>query len=90
MLRWCIGWAPCCTDPPFPAEAWQVLIQAEIYGADATTRVALRALPAGRYRNLRAIAAALTAAPVDHARAQLAAQRARSTKTLAPHAPWRR
>jgi hypothetical protein len=50
-------------DLPFPADAWQVHTQAEIYGADATTRVALRALPAGRYRNLRTIAAALRRSP---------------------------
>jgi hypothetical protein len=74
-------------DPRFPAAAWEILTHAELYGADATTRAALRALPTGRYRTLRAVAAVLAA---DHARTPVAAQHARSKKSPVPQTPRRR
>jgi hypothetical protein len=44
----------------FPAERWEIVTQAEFYGADRRTRTLLAGLPDGRYTSLAAIATALT------------------------------
>ena len=36
----------------FPAERWQLIVGAELYGADAYTRQELHALPPRRYASL--------------------------------------
>ncbi|MBW0136186.1 DUF2795 domain-containing protein [Pseudonocardia abyssalis] len=43
----------------FPAAKWQLIIHAEDYGADASTRTELWGLPAGTYDGLGAVVAAL-------------------------------
>jgi hypothetical protein len=43
----------------FPVLAWQLVAQADYYGADAQTRAELAALPAGEYPNLPAVLARL-------------------------------
>lgn len=43
----------------FPAATWQLIMHAEEYGADATSRTQLRGLPAGGYADLPAVLAAL-------------------------------
>ncbi|MCX6465435.1 MAG: DUF2795 domain-containing protein, partial [Pseudonocardiales bacterium] len=43
----------------FPAAKWQLIIHAEDYGADATTRTDLWRLPAGVYPDIQAVLAAL-------------------------------
>jgi hypothetical protein len=43
----------------FPALAWQLVAQADYYGADAQTRAELAALPAGQYPNMPAVLAKL-------------------------------
>lgn len=45
----------------FPAERWQVITQAELYGADGHTRSLLHALPRRRYRSTSDVAAAMDA-----------------------------
>lgn len=44
---------------PFPAAKWQLIMEAEDYGADAATRAELWALPTGSYADLTAVLAAL-------------------------------
>lgn len=55
---------------PFPAEKWQLIMYAEEYGADATTRSDLWALPVGSYPDLSAVLRSLgmAATTVDPAR----------------------
>jgi hypothetical protein len=36
----------------FPAERWQLIVGAELYGADAQSRTELQALPPRRYLSL--------------------------------------
>jgi hypothetical protein len=43
----------------FPAEKWQIVTQAELYGADATTRDQLYRLPMREYRNWSDVAATM-------------------------------
>lgn len=43
----------------FPAAKWQLVMQAEEYGADSATRAELWALPAGNYADLTAVLASL-------------------------------
>jgi hypothetical protein len=43
----------------YPARTWQLLAQADHYGADAQTRAALDRLPVGTYANLDAVLAML-------------------------------
>ena len=43
----------------YPAEKWQIVTQAELYGADAETKLELHALPARRYRDTTEVTAAL-------------------------------
>lgn len=43
----------------FPAEKWQIVTQAELYGADAATKDQLHRLPLGEYRNSSEVAANL-------------------------------
>lgn len=43
----------------FPAQRWQILTQAGLYGVDSRTRELLERLPAGEYRSYTEIAAAL-------------------------------
>ena len=43
----------------FPAERWQVITQAELYGADERTREQLHALPQRRYRSTSDVTTAL-------------------------------
>ncbi|GAA3222759.1 hypothetical protein GCM10017691_09160 [Pseudonocardia petroleophila] len=43
----------------FPAAKWQLIIHAEDYGADASTRTDLWGLPAGTYDSVGAVVAAL-------------------------------
>jgi hypothetical protein len=52
-------------DVPFPAAKWQLIIHAEDYGADATSRADLWRLPAALYPDLAAVhvALGLVAAP---------------------------
>jgi Protein of unknown function (DUF2795) len=49
----------------FPAEHWQIVTAAELYGADSATRELLRNLPVGTapYRDLDQVAAALDRVP---------------------------
>jgi hypothetical protein len=49
------------TGTPYPAAKWQLIMQAEEYGADVATRAQLWALPSGTYRDLPAVLAALAA-----------------------------
>jgi hypothetical protein len=51
----------------YPAAKWQLIMQAEEYGADAPTRAELWALPTGSYPDLPAVLAALgfEGAPVE-------------------------
>jgi hypothetical protein len=44
----------------YPAEKWQILTQADLYGADSATRAALQGLPARVYGSPSDIALALT------------------------------
>jgi hypothetical protein len=44
---------------PFPARTWQLLAQADSYGADSQTREALSRLPQDTYANLTAVVTAL-------------------------------
>jgi Protein of unknown function (DUF2795) len=44
----------------FPAEKWQIVTQAEIYGADAKTRDQLYQLPMREYRSWTEVAATVT------------------------------
>jgi hypothetical protein len=44
---------------PFPAAKWQLVIQAEDYGADARSRADMWRLPAGTYADLGAVLVAL-------------------------------
>jgi hypothetical protein len=44
----------------FPAEKWQIVTQAEIYGADAKTRDQLYQLPMRKYRSWTEVAATVT------------------------------
>jgi hypothetical protein len=44
----------------FPAEKWQIVTQAEIYGADATTRDLFHQLPMREYQSWTEVAATLT------------------------------
>ena len=46
----------------FPAERWQVITQAELYGVDGTTRSRLWELPRRRYRSPTDVTAALDGA----------------------------
>ncbi|HVL84461.1 MAG TPA: DUF2795 domain-containing protein [Pseudonocardia sp.] len=50
-------------DLPFPAAKWQLVVFAEEYGADITTREQLWSLPPGSYADLGAVLAALGLAP---------------------------
>lgn len=43
----------------FPAHRWEIVIQAETYGADRTAQAWLARLPAGRYPSLAALAAVI-------------------------------
>ena len=43
----------------FPAQRWQVIAEAEHYGADARTRSELRALPEARFETFAALLWAL-------------------------------
>jgi hypothetical protein len=36
----------------FPAERWELIVGADLYGADALTKAELHALPAVRFRSL--------------------------------------
>lgn len=47
----------------FPAEKWQVITQAELYGADVETRYQLHGLPMRCYRNSAEVTAALDGTP---------------------------
>lgn len=49
----------------FPAEHWEIVTAAELYGVDAATRERLRSLPVGTtpYRDVEQVAAALERAP---------------------------
>jgi hypothetical protein len=49
------------TGTRYPAAKWQLIMQAEEYGADVATRAQLWALPSGTYRDLRAVLVALAA-----------------------------
>jgi hypothetical protein len=40
---------------PYPARSWQLLAQADYYGADRHTRTELSRLPIGTYRDLNAV-----------------------------------
>jgi hypothetical protein len=51
----------------FPAAKWQLVMQAEAYGADAESRAELWALSTGIYPDLRSVLDAVAAA--DHLRA---------------------
>jgi hypothetical protein len=46
----------------FPAAKWQLVMQAEAYGADAESRAELWALPTGIYPDLRSVLDAVAAA----------------------------
>ena len=43
----------------YPARTWQLLAQADYYGADTHTHAELRCLPVGSYESLDAVLAAL-------------------------------
>ncbi len=45
----------------FPAEKWQILTQADLYGADTATRQRMFALPVRLYRDCPDVARALPA-----------------------------
>lgn len=45
----------------YPAERWQIVTWAELYGADTLTRAELAALPAGSYHAIGEIIAAVLA-----------------------------
>lgn len=40
---------------PYPARTWQLVAQADYYGADRHTRTELSRLPSGTYRDLDAV-----------------------------------
>lgn len=46
-------------DLTYPAEKWQIVTQAELYGADVTMREELHELPMREYGNMAEIAEAL-------------------------------
>jgi hypothetical protein len=52
-----IGWrlATVLAGLAFPARTWQLVVQADYYGADSITRAELGRLPAGEYPNLPAV-----------------------------------
>ncbi len=66
----------------FPAQRWQVIAEAEHYGADARTRRELRALPAGPVRVLRRPPLGAGAGPGPPARGV-------ATHTRRVDRPWR-
>jgi len=45
----------------FPATRWQLVAQADYYGADSKSRTELGRLPAGLYRDLAAVISAIKA-----------------------------
>jgi hypothetical protein len=51
----------------YPAAKWQLLMQAEEYGADASTRAELWSLPTGQYADLDAVLSALRSNAVAEA-----------------------
>jgi hypothetical protein len=55
------------TGMVFPAAKWQLVMQAEAYGADAATRAELWALPTGTYADLRSVLDAVAAAERERA-----------------------
>jgi Protein of unknown function (DUF2795) len=52
----------------FPAERWQLIVGAELYGADAQSRLELQALPPKRYTSFAEVLST-----IDSARARNAA-----------------
>lgn len=52
----------------FPAAKWQLVMHAEDYGADATTRAQVWSLPVGSYADPAAVLAALGLAPAPASR----------------------
>lgn len=54
-------------DLAFPAQRWEILTQADMYGVDGVTRERLRLLPArsAPYRDMQDIIDALEAASTD-------------------------
>ena len=47
----------------YPAAKWQIVAQADAYGADAVTTAQLWSLPTGTYRDLAAVCLALGLVP---------------------------
>jgi hypothetical protein len=66
-----IGWrlATVLAGLSFPASTWQLVVQADYYGADWITRAELGRLRAGEYPNLPAVLSAIQAQPRRHASA---------------------
>lgn len=60
-------------DLSFPAQRWEILISADIYGADAITLERLRRLPTQRepYHDLREVVEALDAVPAQAIRSAM-------------------
>ncbi|GAA4558017.1 DUF2795 domain-containing protein [Pseudonocardia xishanensis] len=48
----------------YPAAKWQIVAQADHYGADAVTTAQLWSLPSGTYRDLAAVCVGLGLLPV--------------------------
>ena len=53
--------APVLDDLAFPAERWQVLTTAEMYGVDTVTRTMIERLPQRRYHSLGEVVGVLAA-----------------------------
>jgi hypothetical protein len=47
----------------YPAEKWQIITQAELFGVDVATRSKLHGLPTRRYRSSTDVTAALDGEP---------------------------
>lgn len=59
--RWCL--ARVLDGLRFPAEKWQIVTYAELYGADAGTCALLREIPLRQYWNLGEIVTATDGTP---------------------------
>ena len=69
-----IGLAQVLAGLSYPARTWQLLAQADYYGADYSTRAELARLPVGTYDSLDAVLEGL-----------LGVQRRRESITRVPH-----
>lgn len=54
-------------DQRFPADRWELIVGAELYGADTETRRELHALPVARFRSIADVLHAVERSRTGHA-----------------------